>query len=501
MTVAELLPGWVGWIGPIFYIALLLVWLASFPVMTLWLIRRKIARVEHWTERAELAREGRFVVIVSLPIAVVGSVVLGSLSIGATVGIERRWVLLAGSIISFAVVVWSAWRFARGALRQPAPGFSRFVSLLLRRWWPGLVLFVMALLAPSHVTSWWMVPWTVLAAGWLYSLRYLPEMWVAAGAAHPADERVRSVVEAAARASGRPAPATSILSTHAANAVAFPGRNLIVFTQRLVDELNDEELEAIALHEMAHLNERPAITRKRSLSVLLLLPIVAVKPLVGTGWLVFLIALFASLIIRAMFRRTEIAEEARADHEAVESAHGSTALGTGLLKMHESALIPAFLERDTHGALHDRLERAGVTPDFEHRKARMPLRRIMGTVVLAVAIPVFVAALAWVPLDPWDGSTGSEVAVGIGWNEEQVLWYLGSLQVEDGQFGEAAVFFEAAAGLGYVHAKADLTYALAVVGRCEEAHSALADLKLADPDPGSLESAEAWVEYCHTSSS
>ena len=59
MTLSQLLPGWVGWLGPIIVLGISLVVLLIIPGLALALIRRKLLPGLHWTKRAELATEAR----------------------------------------------------------------------------------------------------------------------------------------------------------------------------------------------------------------------------------------------------------------------------------------------------------------------------------------------------------------------------------------------------------------------------------------------------------
>ncbi|NND02140.1 MAG: M48 family metalloprotease [Acidimicrobiia bacterium] len=496
MTFSELVPWWVGWLGPAVFFLLGLLWIALIPALPLRSVQRRLANADGWAERAAIGWEGRITIgtsaliwlplAIGLPLILVGPfAVVSPLVIAAVIGL----------LVLFRVVYLN-WRFTREDLGQPLPGFREHMSGVARRWWPFLVVFAVGAIAPSELTSLWMIPWTALAVAALLGTRYLAEAWVWSGVAVPANDRLNAAVTAGAARVGAEPPKAFILRTHAVNAVALPQRNIVIFTQRMVDLLDDEELEAVAVHEIAHLNERRGVTRMRTLGLLAYLPIVAMKPLVRSGWVPLLLAFAVMFVILRIVKRTAAAEEARADESAIESSHHSYALGTGLLKAHREGLIPAIVKGDPHGPLHERLQLAGLEPDFEPVAARnrlMPFILPLGIFFVSLIVALVGALIV---VNPWDGTTGTHVALALGWEEADVLWYVAEVAGRDGDFDRAAVFLQEAADLGEKGALASLPWVLGSSGRCDEVPTVYEELVELDLPEQDLESALLWLHHC-----
>jgi Zn-dependent protease with chaperone function len=496
MTVSQFLPQWVGWLGPAVVLGFSLVVLLILPGLGLALIRRRLVPGLHWTKRAELATEARTTLMMGgllVPIIAYAWVTYFN---GPFSRVPDPLLLAAIALVSFTVVATMAWWFMGGPLRQPLPGLRRYYWLVARKWWPVAALVLIAAIAPGAIFSPWMIPWSALAGAALYALRYLAEIWSWAGVAWPADERVVAAVAAAAARTEVAAPRTVILDTHAANALALPVRNLIIMTKRLVDELDDSELEAVALHEIAHLNERPSVTLRRELGLLTFLPLLAIKPLAGAGAVAVIAAFAVGIGTRLYLRGMDAAEEGRADEEAIELSHHSEALGSGLLKMHEAALIPAYVRRAPHGPLHDRLVQSGITPDFAPIVSSPRMRRLTASMVLALVVALAAVVAPWFAFDIWDGDTGSDMAVAFGWRAEEVLWWQGLLATQDAEYATAAVYMEEGAALGSLDAVRDLPWVLASAGRCEEVPAARDALVDAAGESYDIELANEWVRFC-----
>ncbi len=492
----EVMPLWVGWLGPAAFAGAIVVWVTFVPVMVLSQVGRALRAERPWTERAVLAAEGRLAIVMGAVLWIPLAVGLPGLFVGSFSRVPGPALVGVAAAVGMGVSLYAGWRFIRRDLGQPVPPFGPYLALLVRRWWPGAALVGLGFLAPSRVTSWWMIPWTVAALAGLFGLRYLAEAWTAVGVARPAAGRLEeAVARAAARFDSAP-PRAFVLRTHAANALALPVRNLIIFTERLVGLLDDEELEAIALHEIAHLNERRAVTRLRAVGTLVYLPFLALRPLIGSGIYAVALAFLGGFGLRFLLMRVSKAEEARADSEAVERAHGSRSLGTALLKIHKAALVPAFTRRDPHGPLHERLERAGVALDFEPVRAPLRTRRLAVAGTLALVLIVGATFSISAIIDPRDGAAGSHVALAFGWNEEEVLWHTGYLATEDGDFERALPYLEEAALRGQVDALAVLPWVLGVAGRCDDVAAARDALVAAGGQDSSIDLADLWVDLC-----
>lgn len=210
-----------------------------------------------------------------------------------------------------------------------------------------------------------------------------------------------------------------------------------------------------------------------------------------------LIALTVTLVATRLLGRMSAAEETRADHEAFELSHEGEAFGHALLKIHQAALIPAYVRRDTHGPLHDRLVRAGLTPDWEPIVKGHKMRRLQLTVAMALVVMVAGVLVPASSIDQWDGESGSHAAIAFGWREEVVLGYTGYLAADAGDFERAVVYLEEATERGYLGSLADLTWALASLGRCTEAREAHFEMLASDLPFDDQALAGRWVAFCY----
>ena len=257
----------------------------------------------------------------------------------------------------------------------------------------------------------------------------------------------------------------------------------------------------VALHEIAHLNEQPSVTRRRELGMLTFLPFLAVKPLVGAGIIALVAAFAIGLGIRIYLRGMDAAEEGRADEEAIELSHRSEALGSGLLKMQSAALNPEYVRRAPHGPLHDRIVQSGITPDFEPITTGPSRRRLTMTKVFALIATGAVVVTPWFVFDIWDGDTGSDAAVAFGWRADEVLWWQGLQATEDLDYEVAAAFMVESAALGSADAIRDLPWVLGAADRCSEVPAARDALVAAGAEQYDIALAEVWVEYCQNEQS
>jgi Zn-dependent protease with chaperone function len=502
VTLLDLLPWWVPWAGPLTFLALMVVWALLVPGAVLLGAQMEL-KDQPWTEKALLAREGRLAVIIGMIFWPIVALVVVQYFNGPFSAIPTP--LLA--TVGIAILILTSVLMSRGFARRFGQPVSPLVTQLSRSaliWWPLVALLTVGYIAPESLSSPWMIPWTVLAVVGLLGLRYTIDIDVMTGVAYPAVGSLESAVRrAATRCGAAEVPRSFVLRSNAMNAAALPGRNIIVVTERLVDELTEGELEAVMLHEIAHLQEQRSVTARRTVSTLLLLPLLAVKPLLEAGWVYLLGAVMVMIAVQLLWRKVFAAEEGRADDKARELSHQSTVFGEALLKMHMSALIPAYIKRDAHGHLYDRLTAAGVTPGFA-RIEKGP-KRFRLIVAVALGIVAFAATLL-IPafqLDIYDGRSGTAIALAFGWNVPEVLAHNGYLAVSEGDPEGAVVMLEEALARGEdVVALSYLAWAQSELGRCDEAADALARLESApNADLEYVDFAAFWVDDCSRGSS
>src|SRR5205807_9724576 len=99
-----------------------------------------------------------------------------------------------------------------------------------------------------------------------------------------------------------------------AQAFALPDSRRLLFTERLLQLLSDDEIAAICAHELAHLTEARSDYYQRYVLWLTFLPWIFFKPVVHTfGVLGFLLLLFTSVLTPFIYRRVSKKLEERAD--------------------------------------------------------------------------------------------------------------------------------------------------------------------------------------------
>ena len=365
-----LLPWWVLW-GGLFYLPVVFAAAAILTSATALATYRPPGE-GHWTERArhvQVARKatnfaGAFSCVVAL--AYVGLWFHGDVAF-----VPGRLLAFA----AFAAALLGA-AFARGRLERRigmpcsllaiVRGDAAFILVLL----PAiLVAAVFASVEPTDVGR---TLGAVLIAGTACVLVALwgGGLWVARelGLSRPARPRlVAAVQEAARRAGTRPRPVFEV-ALRRANALALTHLQRLAFTEPAVDALDDEELCAVAAHELAHLDE-PRGVRALRVAVALSIPLglmalpasAAAFGIVGPCAVVL-----ALVVIIVVFRRTARRMEERADHAARDQEPGELrTYARALERIYEVNLVPAVLGgRPIHPHLYDRLLTAGVQPSY-----------------------------------------------------------------------------------------------------------------------------------------
>jgi Zn-dependent protease with chaperone function len=158
-----------------------------------------------------------------------------------------------------------------------------------------------------------------------------------------------------------------LLSSPFAMAYAFPFRKELVFSQGLLDRCDRAELNAISLHELAHLSEDRQMLAKRLLISFIFYPFIFIRPVLRSWDLWGLAAIyFFFLLFIILARRVGRKGEVRADHIAATHELNEGTYARALEKVYEVNQMPAVMrgKRLTHPHLYDRMLAAGVTPDF-----------------------------------------------------------------------------------------------------------------------------------------
>jgi Zn-dependent protease with chaperone function len=176
------------------------------------------------------------------------------------------------------------------------------------------------------------------------------------------------IVAEASRRSGIPVQHIWEMAGPVSQAAAFITTRTLVFTRPLVDRLSDAEMESVCLHELAHLSEPKAIIRLRRLAHLSRAPLLFAVPVVTRFGPDAVFALVLPVIVGPFaLLRMQRRMEQRADRMAVEATTDPAVYARALEKLHESNQVPAVLSgagRGTHPNLYDRMEAAGIAPDY-----------------------------------------------------------------------------------------------------------------------------------------
>lgn len=186
----------------------------------------------------------------------------------------------------------------------------------------------------------------------------------------PASEHLRRLVTEVSSKMTVQVRATWILFAPISNAAAFPETRQLVFTEKLLSTLTDDEVKAICAHELGHLNEPRRVKFSRVLVGLMLFPIIFAKPMsslgeIGTNafWLLLIVVLVLWLLGIRLARNME----KRADKIGAETMENALFYVRALERIYEINQVPAVMSRRAtkiHPDLYDRMLSAGVTPGF-----------------------------------------------------------------------------------------------------------------------------------------
>jgi Zn-dependent protease with chaperone function len=207
----------------------------------------------------------------------------------------------------------------------------------------------------------------VLAAGILWNRNGWMRLGLKLGFLLPPPERLQKIAVETAGKMNVPFKQLWLLRTSLAQAFAMPGSRVLLFSERLLELLSDDEVATICAHELAHLTEARSAYLRRYIIWLLFLPWVLLKPMLHAfGVAGFLLLLGNTVLVAFLSRTISRPLEARAGSMAKSNEPDPGTYARALLWLHEDSLVPAVLatERATHPHLYDRLLAAGVTPDF-----------------------------------------------------------------------------------------------------------------------------------------
>lgn len=317
----------------------------------------------------------------------------------------------------------------------------------------------------------------LMGGGWLMA------SWL--GLAEPSPPWLVEVVRDAAGEQGIEAPRVLVADLAMANAFAVPLVSRAVFTKRLLEVLDVEQVRGIAAHEMAHFGRhRNQLVTRASCSLLVLLVLIGTRPILAQlGFAGWLLLFGASLIFRSRIARLGRKLEVDADHQAGGIDAGSGAYASALERLHEENLVPAVIgsKRQSHPDLYDRLESLGAKPAYPrpapplaHRKALVAL----GVVALFLFGTVFLIRYGFggsSVLDERDALWSIVASGGSG----ELLERVGIYRLEDEDFAVAETLFRGEVALEPYRPEGYAYLAIALAGQ-ERLPEARASLDLAE---------------------
>jgi Zn-dependent protease with chaperone function len=480
-----LLPAWTLWANlPVVVVLGLGLGLTATWVPTVFGLRAFKAAVDlHWTERARLS----FPIRTRLSLAALATPLFG-LMIGAFLfGGELSYVPPAVVGIgcaagAFAGTLLVGWR--RASVFRPCPvtfaSYTRgvVVEWILRR--PHALVLTLAIAGlPAaiqngevYLTAWSWVAAVVFAASGL--LAGLPLLILLRVARRLDGARAARVREMAQRMDVRLRSAW-VVPWPVANALALIYSGQIVFTERILELLDDEEFDAVTAHELGHVGEPLSAKIGRGTVVVALSLIMVATPWLsvlgwGGGAAVFLLVVVGALLVRRVARRME----ERADRMAAEQSIDPLVYASALEKLYEANLIPAVTgsKHRAHPDLWDRMIAAGATPAYDKPAAPPKGASRLGLLAFVVVLVACACPLGTVSRAPLGyGASAAHWSIALGGGHEAALGLLGAIAQEEGRWQDGADLFVAAAYLsGYRDRQlVEATEALALAGDCDAA--------------------------------
>lgn len=360
----------------------------------------------HWSERARALYPSRRATRALKLIAPVVFAVICWGAAGELLPLSRWAMGLAGFVTSYASIHIAGFLNER----RIRPGltvaqyartvvFTPFVLgwLLL----PGALVF---LLAGEELNGRWFVA-CLIGLVVAMAMQRVGILRAAAfvGLARDADERLCGIMERASQKAGIHASWVGILPLPLANAFAQPIHRQVVFTTGALEAMDDGEIEAIALHELGHLDQARSFKQARTIGTVLLLMLGGSRPIfveLGLGGFLPLVALV--FVIALWSGRRQRRGEESADRHAHEHVEDPAEYAMALEKIYEINLVPAVLGHKlaAHPDLYDRQQAAGYTPTYARPDRPSGMRKLV-----AMLIPVsfiFVSLLAhWVAVPMW----------------------------------------------------------------------------------------------------
>ena len=513
-TIEELLPSWVRWFTPVCFGALTFLLSAISSALGARVAGgplRRTAPDAHWTvfaRNAATAQGGALYAFV-LTIAPLGGLaaicagVPGALTTG-----QMFLVLLVSSWLG--QLAWQR-RFRRALPLHESDRELRFRSAAthVAVFWSGwLALVTAAAFMPRHPGPLAWTLWAICALNFVLSLFGVGlQMTTVPGLVREADERVRELVQGIAVTMNVHVRSVHVADLGVCNAYAYPFTRVLLFTESVLETLDDDELAAIVRHELGHLQESTGTKLQRILPFFMLVPLSLWNPLLYSmePYMLTLGLLAYVLLARGSQTRGRKAETS-ADQVATEHSDGAV-YARALERIHRRNLSPAVgHRRSTHPDLYDRIVATGIEPDYARPKPPGKwLARLGGVSSLLVTIPVMSALYFVIQAPPPQGERAQLLALAVGPANAHELAAWSRTLTERGDHEAALPFARRAyqrAGWS-IEIQTQLVLTLALCHECDEAREEYAGLKrdiggmpLSLDQRRQLEAAEAAMAFC-----
>lgn len=214
----------------------------------------------------------------------------------------------------------------------------------------------------------------------------------------PAPERLQFLVADTSRKMNVPVRSTWTMTTFVSNAGAVPLTHQLIFTEKLLATLSDEEVQAVCAHELGHLIEPRKVLLVRVMGSIAFYPLIFARPfwsLGDFGPATYSLLVIGVLLLRWLSLFVARRMETRADKVAVESQTDSAVYARALERIYETNHTPAVLRqtyKKIHPDLYDRMLAAGIAPDFP--KPNPPHSQSWPSIVMLIMF--IVIAVCWV---------------------------------------------------------------------------------------------------------
>lgn len=353
----------------------------------------------HWTERARLGFASGFAVLWLLALLP---------PLAGMVGEGGLWALapeLEKPMFGFAAV-WAAAFAGTMTARYRWLRELWGVRVTLRSWLAGCLVLVLAIFPHLIVMAGLVVlmPKTMDARGVLiFGGGVLAVAFFARGGGvpllrllgvvRPAPPALTKMVEQLAQDMKVPGQ-IKVLQLHWAqvNAVAWTLYRAVGFSRPLLEVMSEDEVRAVAAHELAHLIEPRWVRAVRVAQMFAYLPVALLLKCGGDAGIPMGYLLLLAIMLG--YRRFTRVMEQRADGLERETITDPGAYMRSMIKLGEANLTPAVMPGgQTHQHLYDRLLAGGIQPDFPRPTAPLRAKPLLAAMAAAILTMVVIFAM------------------------------------------------------------------------------------------------------------